>query len=40
MPQCLLEFPFFHTVYRIAFEGADPHTITTESLAPVAGGKL
>jgi hypothetical protein len=25
--QCLLEFPFFHTVYRIAFQGAAPETI-------------
>jgi hypothetical protein len=37
-PQALAEFPFFHAVYRIAFEGADPHVIT--QLPPVKAGKL
>ncbi len=38
--QCLPEFPFFHTVYRIAFESADAHSIT-ELASPVpTAGKL
>ena len=40
LPQSLSEFPFFHAVYRIAFEGADPHSITELPASSPATGKL
>ena len=37
--QCLDEFPFFDRVYRIAFEGADPHSITDLGMHPMSSAK-